>query len=145
MASVRQSGGPHCERDFIVLCSSHVGGRAVSLVHFSHTTDQFSLCMMTGNWLGAVNSGHEAAHRVLYSAACGKYLQSVVEKMIQRPRRLFFCGVLGDVTRCVWWCPKVVSMVRRLCSWRVTQIQVQKDGVGESIRYNSEYRIAAPV
>lgn len=32
---------------------------------------------------GAVISGHEAEHRVVYFAACGKYLQSVVEKMIQ--------------------------------------------------------------
>jgi len=30
-------------------------------------------------------------------------------------------------------------------SWRVTQIQVQKDGVWENIRYDSEYRIAAPL
>ena len=29
MARVRPSRGPHCQRDFIVLCSSHVGGRKV--------------------------------------------------------------------------------------------------------------------
>jgi len=30
-------------------------------------------------------------------------------------------------------------------SWRVTQIQVQKDGLWENIRFDSEYRIAAPL
>ena len=43
----------------------------------------------------SVISGHEAEHRVVYFAACGKYLQSVVEKMIQdhgdSPGGLIFC------------------------------------------------------
>jgi 2',3'-cyclic-nucleotide 2'-phosphodiesterase (5'-nucleotidase family) len=110
-------------------------------ISFWSGTDMIGGLMAGDITAGAIISGHSIDKRVVYFTASGSYLQSVVEKMIQDH------GDSSGTSSAKWviFAGLRFQAVFTGLSWRVTQIQVQTDGVWGNIRYDSEYRIAAPV